>query len=102
MKYSAAKSHTHNYDQFYEANVLDDRILTHFVFKLDTYKTTQQRDSTLFLSFLGKIGGLAAALWIIFGLIGTWISSKLMMASLYKKMLVRQKNKNEMFWTNKL
>ena len=96
LKYAGVDTADHKYSEFYEEGVITDRILTEFILKMDSYKSTQQRQSTQFLDFLGDIGGFEGAIEMIFVVIGGYFSAKFMLLSIASTLFVRKKNKHEL------
>lgn len=96
LKYAGVKSYEHKYSDFYEEGVITDRILTEFILKMNSYKSTQKRESTQFLDFLGDIGGFEGAIEMIFVVIGGYFSAKFMLLSIASTLFVRKKNKHEL------
>ena len=64
------------YHEYYEEGVITDRILTEFILKMDSYKSTSKRASPQFLDFLGAIGGFRNALNIFFPVAAGYFSAK--------------------------
>lgn len=95
LKYDHHEKDLYQYSDFYDAMVMDERILGSFLLKLDRYKTTQTRSSTPFFILLARVGGLAAALQMLFGIVGGFISTKLLVNSVASKLFVRKKGKTE-------
>ena len=96
LKYAGVKGYDHKYSEFYEEGVITDRILTEFILKMNSYKSTQKRESTQFLDFLGDIGGFEGAIEMIFVVIGGYFSAKFMLLSIASTLFVRKKNKHEL------
>lgn len=96
LKYEKTEAKNKIFDQYFEPLVIDQRILTEFVLKLDKYTTRQTRSSTQLLGFLSKVGGLAACLSLMFGAVGSYFSYKLLMMSVGNTLFVRQKDKKDL------
>ena len=96
LKFEKVQAKNKIFDQYYEPLVIDQRILTEFILKLDKYTTRQTRSSTQLLGFLSKVGGLAACLQLMFGAVGGYFSYKLLLMSVGSTLFVRQKDKKEL------
>lgn len=58
LKYTTVSTTDHKYSEYYEEGVITDRILTEFILKMNSPKSSSKRNTTQFLDFLGSIGGI--------------------------------------------
>ena len=70
IKLASVEHHTKNLYSDYGVNVMEGKILTEFILKLDQFKSENKREATKVLGFLGDVGGFAAAVEGVFSLIG--------------------------------
>lgn len=59
-----------NYEDDYEAGVIDSKILLEIQLELDPFKTISMRESTGILDYMGDTGGFYASLDICFYMVG--------------------------------
>ena len=78
------------YDDYGEL-VVDGKILTEFILKLDQFKSANKRESAKVLDFLGDVGGFAAAIEGVFVVFGTYFSSSYLAASIASNLYVQKK-----------
>ena len=71
--------------------MVEGKILTEFILKLDQFKTENKRDATKVLGFLGDVGGFAAAIELVFSVIGSYFSSRYLAASIASNLYVQKK-----------
>ena len=77
LKYTTVSTTEHQYSEYYEEGVISDRILTEFILKMTSPKSSAKRKATQFLDFLGSVGGISSSLASLFVLLGTFFSDKL-------------------------
>lgn len=96
LKYAQTSTVDRLYSASYDEGVVEDRILTEFILKMNSYKTTTKRKSTQFLDFLGSIGGFGRALNVFFVGFGGYFSAKFYLASISNNLFVKKKSKREL------
>ena len=80
----------------FDTKLIQSQILSEFVLDIDTFKTESARHAIQILDFFGDIGGFEQAIHILFGLFGSYFSSKFFIATLSSALYRRKKNKSEL------